>query len=45
VRQHAAWALGKIGGTAARQALQNALAFETEATVIAEIEASLSLLE
>ena len=45
VRQHAAWALGKIGGTAARQALQNALAFETETTVIAEIEASLSLLE
>ena len=45
VRQHAAWALGKVGGTPAKLALLNALPREVEAAVIAEIEAALSLLE
>ncbi len=45
VRQHAAWALGKIGGLEAKQALLNALTREVQAAVIAEIEAALSLLE
>ena len=41
VRSHAAWALGKIGSAAARAALQEALAAETNAAVQAEIRAAL----
>ena len=37
IRQHAAWALGRIGGTDAAAALRNALAAETDAAVRAEI--------
>lgn len=41
VRQHAAWALGRIGGAVARTALADALARETEAEVIEEIRRAL----
>jgi epoxyqueuosine reductase len=41
VRGHAAWALGRIGGQAARQALQAAFQSESEASVLAEIQAAL----
>jgi len=41
VREHAAWGLGKIGGAAARQALQAARALEPAATVVAEIDRAL----
>ena len=37
VRGHAAWALGQIGGSDARQALQKALEYEKDAEVSAEI--------
>lgn len=40
VRGHAAWALGRIGGEAARAALQTALAQETDTNVQAEIAAA-----
>ncbi|HEY70591.1 MAG TPA: tRNA epoxyqueuosine(34) reductase QueG [Anaerolineae bacterium] len=40
-RSHAAWALGRIGGEEARQALQTAQTFEKEAEVLEEIEAAL----
>jgi epoxyqueuosine reductase len=40
VRAHAAWALGRIGGAAAAQALAEALVVETDATVRAEISAA-----
>ena len=42
VRQHAAWALGRIGGDDARDALRSALEGETEEDVIEEIELALS---
>lgn len=42
VRQHAAWALGKIGGDKASRALDDALALENEPVVIHEIKAALS---
>ena len=41
VRSHAAWALGKLGGPAARQALDDALGRETDAQVVDEIRAAL----
>ena len=40
VRRHAAWALGRIGGEAARAALAAGLEGERDATVRAEIEAA-----
>jgi epoxyqueuosine reductase len=43
VRGHAAWALGRLGGEAARQALVDALDGEAEARVRAEIEAALAI--
>jgi epoxyqueuosine reductase len=41
VRSHAAWALGRIGGPAARQALQEARRAEPDPGAKAEIEAAL----
>jgi len=41
VRAHAAWALGRIGGPPARQALTQALQLEADPTVGAEIQAAL----
>ncbi len=38
VRSHAAWALGRIGGSQAVQALESALRTETDEAVIEEIE-------
>jgi epoxyqueuosine reductase len=42
IRGHAAWALGRIGGEQAKQALQNALAIETDTEVQKEIQCALS---
>ena len=42
VRGHAAWALGRIGGEAARAALEAALAAERDAAVLEEIRAALA---
>ena len=42
VRQHAAWALGRIGGDDARDALRSALEEEPDEDVIEEIELALS---
>src|SRR3989441_705931 len=41
VRGHAAWALGRLGGTAARRALETARTREPDPAVAAEIEAAL----
>ena len=41
VRSHAAWALGRIGGDAAKRTLQNRLTVETEQDVITEIQDAL----
>lgn len=41
VRAHAAWALGRIGGAAARDALENARRTDEDATVVGEIVAAL----
>ncbi|NMC81131.1 MAG: tRNA epoxyqueuosine(34) reductase QueG, partial [Chloroflexi bacterium] len=41
VRGHAAWALGRIGTPAARQALEAAAQQETDAAVRQEIQSSL----
>lgn len=41
VRAHAAWALGRIGGAPARQALAGAAAGEADAAVRADVEAAL----
>ncbi len=41
VRAHAAWALGRITGQAARRALQEALAKETDLAVLSEIRSAL----
>jgi hypothetical protein len=38
VRGHAAWALGRVGGAAAREGLSGAAASEEDAWVIAELE-------
>ena len=45
VRAHAAWALGRIGGADAAEALRSALAVETDGEVRAEIEAALAELQ
>ena len=45
VRGHAAWALGRIGGEEARQALQQAGAAERDEEVLEEINAALSEVE
>ena len=42
VRGHAAWALGRIGGAAARVALLAARAREADAGVLEEIERALA---
>jgi epoxyqueuosine reductase len=44
VRGHAAWALGRIGGDAARSALTEALAGEREETVRQELRCALEML-
>ena len=41
VRSHAAWALGRIGGDAAKRTLQRRLTVETEQDVITEIQDAL----
>jgi len=41
VREHAAWALGQIGGEAAQSALQASIQMEADAVVLAEIQAGL----
>ncbi len=41
VRQHAAWALGRIGGGEARAVLETALAGEPDPTVSADLESAL----
>ena len=43
VRSYAAWALGKIGGSRARQILETSLARETVESARSEIEAALSV--
>lgn len=43
VRGHASWALGQIGGPAAAEHLEQALAVESDAQVRAELERALSL--
>jgi epoxyqueuosine reductase len=45
VRGHAAWALGRIGGPAARAALDQARETETEASVCAELRCALAMME
>jgi epoxyqueuosine reductase len=45
VRGHAAWALGRLGGKAARQALEKAARSETDAAVLSEIQNALHLAE
>src|SRR3989440_3048863 len=45
VRAHAAWALGRIGGADAAEALRSALALEPDGKVRAEIEAAIHELE
>ena len=42
VRQHAAWALGRIGGPAARAALESGLAEEMDAAALSEIQEALA---
>ena len=42
VRGHAAWALGRIGGEAARDLLRGALARETEPAVLVEMRCALA---
>jgi epoxyqueuosine reductase len=41
VRMHVAWALGRLGGEAARRALQHAAQIETDEAVLSEIQAAL----
>jgi epoxyqueuosine reductase len=41
VREHAAWALGQLGGAAARQALESALKAEVDSMVNSEIQSAL----
>jgi len=42
VRGHAAWALGRLGGAAARRALEAARARETDGGAAAELAAALA---
>jgi epoxyqueuosine reductase len=44
VREHAAWALGKIGGRSARGALGGRLSVETEVQVVSEIKDALRIM-
>lgn len=44
LRSHAAWALGRLGGTGAATVLESALATETDGEVVAEIEEALGTL-
>jgi epoxyqueuosine reductase len=41
VRMHAAWALGRLGGEAARRALQHAAQIESDEAVLSEIQTAL----
>jgi epoxyqueuosine reductase len=41
VRRHAAWALGQIGGAAARKALEGAMHTEQEGAVLGEVRAAI----
>ena len=43
VRGHAAWALGRIGGAGARDALVDRRTLETDASAIVEIEMALNV--
>lgn len=43
LRLHAAWSLGRLGGTAARRHLENSRLHETDSTVLAEVNAALSM--
>ena len=43
VRAYAAWALGRIGGSRAKQVLESSLAQETSESVVREIEAALAI--
>jgi epoxyqueuosine reductase len=45
VRQHVAWALGRIGGEDVREFLRDALTHESDPTVILEIETAVSKLD
>ncbi len=45
VRQHAAWALGKIGNEEAKEHLLQALDHETEPEVVGEIQSALSMID
>jgi epoxyqueuosine reductase len=45
VRGHAAWALGRIGGKDARDALQAALSIEHDESVLAEIRCALAMFD
>jgi epoxyqueuosine reductase len=45
VRAHAAWALGQVGGPAARAALRSALEQETDPAVLGELAAALAAAE
>jgi HEAT repeat protein len=45
VSEHAAWALGQIGGDASKESLTNALESECRTTVIKEIEMALAKIE
>ena len=42
VRQHVAWAIGKIGGSKAKQALENRLAYEDSPEAAQEIKMALN---
>ena len=44
VREHAAWALGKIGGKSAKEALDTRLSVETEVQVVSEIKDALRMM-
>lgn len=44
VRGHVAWALGRLGGTASKEALVSALAVEAEAWIREELEAAIQAL-
>ena len=43
VRSHAAWALGALGGLAAKRALERARKRETDSEVVSEIESALEI--
>jgi epoxyqueuosine reductase len=45
VRRHAAWALGRIGGEAARRALEGAMLREKEPAVVDEIATAIAIID